>query len=78
MGVGHGLDAVEQVEFLEDVGDVRLGRGLADHQPLADLGIEESMHQQLKDGARALSALRPRMAARSSRSACAPAVDGRR
>src|SRR3954471_3644812 len=36
------LDAVAQVELLEDVGDVRLDRRVADEEALADLGVREA------------------------------------
>ena len=42
VGEHDGLDAVAQVELLEDVGDVRLDGRLADEQLLPDLGVREA------------------------------------
>jgi len=42
VGVDHCLDAVAEAELLQDVGDVRLRRRLADDELLADLGVRLS------------------------------------
>jgi hypothetical protein len=60
MRVDHGLYAVTKVELLEDAGDVRLGGCLADHEPLADLGIGEAPREQVEDFLLAVSVPRRR------------------
>src|SRR3954469_17219037 len=44
-----GLDAVAQVELLQDVGDVRLDRRVADVQLRADLGVGKAARDQAQD-----------------------------
>src|SRR5437867_1366729 len=43
------LDAVAEVELLEDVGDVRLDRRLADVELLRDLPVREAAGDQARD-----------------------------
>src|SRR5436309_2823991 len=47
--VDHRLHAVADAELLEDARDVRLGGRLADHEPLADLGVGQPAGEQVED-----------------------------
>src|SRR3954468_5378938 len=49
VGEDDGLDAVAEVELLEDVSDVRLDGGVTDEQLLGDLGVGEAACDQLED-----------------------------
>ena len=51
------LDAVAEVELLEDVRDVRLDGRVADVELLADLGVREAAGDQTKDVQLALGQL---------------------
>ncbi len=45
----HGLGAVVRAEFLEDGGNVELGRALRDEQPCADVPIGEARRHEPQD-----------------------------
>ena len=65
VGEHDRLDAVAQVELLEDVRDVRLDGRLADVELLADLGVREAAGDQAEDVALALGQLVELLAAAS-------------
>src|SRR3954469_19058234 len=46
--VDDRLDAIAQPQLLQDARHMRLGRGLADYEPLADLGVREPACEQLE------------------------------
>src|SRR3712207_6679030 len=49
IGEDDELDAVAEPELLEDVRDVRLHRGVADHEPLRDLRVGQPARDQPED-----------------------------
>ena len=69
VGEHDGLDAVAQVELLEDVGDVGLDRRVADEQPLGDLGVREALGDQAEDLELARGQLVDRLRRRRARAA---------
>ena len=45
-GIDSGLSAILEMQFLQDVADVRLDRFLADHQLLSDLPVGEAFREE--------------------------------
>ena len=67
VGEHDRLDAVAEVELLEDVRDVRLHGRLADEELLPDLGVGEAVGDQAQDLELARGQLVERLAAASGR-----------
>src|SRR5436190_5371805 len=55
VGEDDGLDAVAELELLEDVRDVRLDGGVADVELLGDLAVRQAGGDQAKDFSFALA-----------------------